>query len=62
LITQEDLGTGESDTSIKAKADASRISGRKPWDLPVRFLVSFVEALGRSSEYYYMYLPLADEP
>jgi len=34
----------------------------KPWDFPLRMIISFVEALGRSSEEFYVYLPLAHRP
>jgi hypothetical protein len=32
-----------------------------PWHLPFKLLISFIEAMGRSSEDFYVYLPLADE-
>jgi len=49
------------DTSVKARPT---VAPRKtnPWHLPIRLLISFVEALGRSSEEFYVYLPLALEP
>jgi len=43
-------------------AAAARVQESKPWDLPLRLLNGFIEAMGRSSEEFYVYLPLADEP
>jgi len=31
------------------------------WLLPFKLLISFIEAIGRSSEDFYVYLPLADQ-
>jgi len=58
--TQEGLGTVESSQNTSVESGPTNDS--KPWDLPLRFFSLFIEALGRCSEEYYVYLPVADEP
>jgi hypothetical protein len=49
-------------TSSKTQPTTTTLKESKPWDFPLKLLISFVEALGRSSEDYYVYLPHASEP
>ena len=62
-MMQEDLRTVESsqNTSVKSRPTISS-KHRKLWDFPLKLIISFIEALGRSSEEFYVYLPLADDP
>jgi hypothetical protein len=62
---QEDLRPVETSqsTSVKTGLTTTTLRDSKPWDFPVKLLISFLEGLGRSSEeLFYVYLPLSDEP
>ena len=62
--TRDGSETAESGRNIPVKAEPTsvKVKESKPWDLPIRFFISFIEALGRCSEDFYVYLPLADRP
>lgn len=61
---QEEALPGENTQNVPAEAEpaAAKLEETKPWNLPLRLFNGFIEALGRSSEEFYVYLPLADEP
>jgi hypothetical protein len=61
-MTQIELAAVEEGPSIFVKARPTASKESKPWHFPLKLLISFVEALGRSSEDFYVYLPLALEP
>jgi len=63
MRTQKNLGVESSQNiSVEAGPTTSKLKESKPWDLPLRLLTLFIESLGRGSEEFYVYLPLADEP
>ena len=57
----ESTGVENPDTSVTARPTVESKKSN-PWRFPIRLLISFLEALGRSSEELYVYLPLALEP
>lgn len=63
-MTQAESATVENSpsTSVKTRTATITPKKRKPWHFPLKLIISFVEALGRSSEDFYVYLPLAVEP
>jgi hypothetical protein len=63
-MTQAELATVENSLSTSSKTQPTTIAVKegKPWNFPLKLLILFIEALGRSSEDYYVYLPLAGEP
>jgi hypothetical protein len=61
-MTQAELATVENGLSTSSKTQPTTPTENKPWDFPLKLLILFIEALGRSSEDYYVYLPLAGEP
>ena len=60
---RKDFGDLDADRTMSDRVGCV-ISSKKSklWDYPLRLIVSFVEALGRGSEEFYVYLPLADAP
>ena len=48
----------------KSKANAATAAAKKsePWHFTLKLLILFLEALGRSSEEFYVYVPLAIDP
>jgi len=49
-------------TSSKTQPTTTTLKKSKPWDFPLKLLIWFIEAAGRSSEDFYVYLPRASEP
>jgi hypothetical protein len=61
MAQAESAAENNRSTSSKTQPTTT-LKESKPWDFPLKLLISFVEALGRSSEDYYVYLPHAGEP
>jgi len=49
-------------TFSETQPKTTTLKESKPWGFPLKLLIWFVEALGRNSEDYYVYLPHAGEP
>lgn len=54
-MTQVEMAEGSSSPHVQTRKK------NNPWHFPLKLLVSFIEAMGRGSEEFYVYLPLADE-
>jgi hypothetical protein len=63
-MTQNELATVETScsNSVEARSTTTTPKENKAWHFPLKLVIAFVEALGRGSEEFYVYLPLALEP
>jgi hypothetical protein len=63
-MTRIELETVEESpsTSVETGPTTTTRKESRPWHFALGLLISFVEALGRSSEEFYVYLPPAVEP
>jgi hypothetical protein len=61
-MAEVESATIEGGPNIPVNITPTRLWTGKLWNFSLRLIISFVEALGRSSEEFYVYLPLAHQP